>query len=64
MWVVFIMLGPFFSHQVPLDLEYDSDEAVESQNEDDLPSMSANDASEGLSISKISQLSRSYLSCL
>jgi hypothetical protein len=45
--VVFIMLGPFFSHQVPLDLEYDSDEAVESQNEDDQPSIGVKDTSEG-----------------
>jgi hypothetical protein len=58
------MLGPFFSHQVPLDLEYGSDEAVESQNEDDQPSIGIKDASEGNYFYKMFELSRPYSSCL
>jgi hypothetical protein len=42
-----LFLVPFFSHQTPFDIENDSDEATESQNEDDQPSNSQKNDHEG-----------------
>jgi hypothetical protein len=40
-------LEPFFTHQKPFEIDSDSDDAMESQNEDDQPASGTKNAAEG-----------------
>jgi hypothetical protein len=41
------LLEPFFTHQKPFEIDSDSDDGMESQNEDDQPASGTRDAAEG-----------------